>query len=100
MDDTEDSAVQDFLQILEEHRKNCERQGKYVEAEIAKVMMSGPTEPPSLSFCPSRPAPPFTPSPSVPSPLMDLILYPSPLLPPPSSSVPLFLLPPRPRPNY
>ena len=37
MDDgTEDSAVQDFLQILEEHRKNCERQGKYVEAEIAK----------------------------------------------------------------
>jgi len=25
-----------FLQILEEHRKNCERQGKYVEAEIAK----------------------------------------------------------------
>jgi hypothetical protein len=37
MEDTaEDSAVQDFLQILEEHRKNCERQGKYVEAEIAK----------------------------------------------------------------
>ena len=37
MDDaTEDGAVQDFLQILEEHRKNCERQGKYVEAEIAK----------------------------------------------------------------
>jgi len=28
--------VQDFLQILEEHRKNCEKQGKYVEAEIAK----------------------------------------------------------------
>ncbi len=26
----------DFIQILEEHRKNCERQGKYVEAEIAK----------------------------------------------------------------
>ena len=34
--DAEDSAVADFLQILEEHRKNCERQGKYVEAEIAK----------------------------------------------------------------
>lgn len=34
--DNEDSAVQDFLEILEEHRKNCERQGKYVEAEIAK----------------------------------------------------------------
>ena len=28
--------MQDFLEILEEHRKNCERQGKYVEAEIAK----------------------------------------------------------------
>jgi len=36
MENAEDSAVQDFLQILEEHRKNCERQGKYVEAEIAK----------------------------------------------------------------
>ena len=35
-DAREDSAVQDFLQILEEHRKNCEKQGKYVEAEIAK----------------------------------------------------------------
>lgn len=35
-DNGEDSAVQDFLQILEEHRKNCEQQGKYVEAEIAK----------------------------------------------------------------
>ncbi|GMH65490.1 hypothetical protein TrVE_jg3587 [Triparma verrucosa] len=36
MDGGEESAVADFLQILEEHRKNCERQGKYVEAEIAK----------------------------------------------------------------
>lgn len=36
MDSAEDSAVADFLQILEEHRRNCERQGKYVEAEIAK----------------------------------------------------------------
>eukprot|EP01041_Mallomonas_annulata_P001675 gene1675-3235_t len=34
--ESEESAVQDFLEILEEHRKNCERQGKYVEAEIAK----------------------------------------------------------------
>jgi len=39
--ETEDSAVQDFLQILEEHRKNCERQGKYVEAEIAKKPSRG-----------------------------------------------------------
>jgi hypothetical protein len=36
MENNEDTAVQDFLEILEEHRKNCERQGKYVEAEIAK----------------------------------------------------------------
>lgn len=36
MDITEDAAVQDFLEILEEHRKNCEKQGKYVEADIAK----------------------------------------------------------------
>lgn len=35
-ENVEDSAVNDFLLILEEHRKNCERQGKYVEAEIAK----------------------------------------------------------------
>ena len=25
-----------YLKILEEHRKNCEQQGKYVEAEVAK----------------------------------------------------------------
>jgi hypothetical protein len=36
LDTNEDTAVADFLEILEEHRKNCERQGKYVEAEIAK----------------------------------------------------------------
>jgi hypothetical protein len=36
MEANEESAVQDFLEILEDHRKNCERQGKYVEAEIAK----------------------------------------------------------------
>eukprot|EP00162_Nutomonas_longa_P004694 comp15416_c0_seq1/m.23430 comp15416_c0_seq1/g.23430 ORF comp15416_c0_seq1/g.23430 comp15416_c0_seq1/m.23430 type:complete len:312 (-) comp15416_c0_seq1:52-987(-) len=32
----EDSTVADFLRILEEHRRACERDGKYVEAEIAK----------------------------------------------------------------
>lgn len=35
----QDSAVNDFLEILEEHRKNCERLGKYVEAEIARKRM-------------------------------------------------------------
>ena len=29
-------SVSSFRVILEEHRKNCEAQGKYVEAEIAK----------------------------------------------------------------
>lgn len=36
MNETRESAIADFLQILEEHRKNCEQQGKYVEAEVAK----------------------------------------------------------------
>ena len=36
MNETQESAISDFLQILEEHRKNCEQQGKYVEAEVAK----------------------------------------------------------------
>eukprot|EP00979_Chaetoceros_neogracilis_P013780 scaffold4084_cov227-Chaetoceros_neogracile.AAC.3 len=34
--ETEQSAIEEFLHILEEHRKNCEQQGKYVEADIAK----------------------------------------------------------------
>eukprot|EP01035_Chromulina_nebulosa_P020284 gene20284-26331_t len=36
MESSEASAVYDFLEILLEHQKNCEKQGKYVEAEIAK----------------------------------------------------------------
>lgn len=36
MNETQESAIADFLQILEEHRKNCEQQGRYVEAEVAK----------------------------------------------------------------
>lgn len=28
--------MQDFLHVLEEHRRNCEKQGRYVEAETAK----------------------------------------------------------------
>lgn len=41
MDEAPDTAVQDFLVILEEHRKNCEREGKYIEADSA---LSGPTQ--------------------------------------------------------
>ena len=38
LDDDEDqqTAVNDFLAILEEHKKNCEQAGKYIEADIAK----------------------------------------------------------------
>jgi len=36
MNEVQESAIADFLQILEEHRKNCEQQGKYAEAEVAK----------------------------------------------------------------
>ena len=35
MDPSEDTAVQDFLEILEEHRKNCERQGELAPASAA-----------------------------------------------------------------
>lgn len=32
----QEQAVQDFMSVLNEHRKNCERLGRYVEAEIAR----------------------------------------------------------------
>lgn len=28
--------IQDFIKVLDEHRKSCEQEGKYVEAEMAK----------------------------------------------------------------
>jgi hypothetical protein len=40
MAEREEDAVASFLQILEEHRKNCERAGKYVEAEIASQRLT------------------------------------------------------------
>jgi len=37
MEDQEGAAaVAEFVQILDEHRKTCEREGKYIEADIAK----------------------------------------------------------------
>ena len=37
MEDEEGAAaVAEFVQILDEHRKTCEREGKYIEADIAK----------------------------------------------------------------
>ena len=35
-ENSEDSAVADFLMLLEEHKKKCEAAGKYIEADIAK----------------------------------------------------------------
>lgn len=37
--DAQHEALQDFLEILQEHRKICEALGKYTEAEIAKKRM-------------------------------------------------------------
>eukprot|EP00997_Jenningsia_sp_PLL12_P005780 NODE_2312_length_946_cov_95.160535_g1902_i0.p1 GENE.NODE_2312_length_946_cov_95.160535_g1902_i0~~NODE_2312_length_946_cov_95.160535_g1902_i0.p1 ORF type:complete len:61 (+),score=8.51 NODE_2312_length_946_cov_95.160535_g1902_i0:51-233(+) len=28
--------IQNFIEVLEEHRKQCETEGKYVDAEMAK----------------------------------------------------------------
>lgn len=32
----ENGKIEDYLAVLEEHRKNCEREGNFVEAEMAK----------------------------------------------------------------
>jgi hypothetical protein len=32
----ENGKVEDYLAVLEEHRRTCEREGNYVEAEMAK----------------------------------------------------------------
>ena len=36
MEESAAASVADFLQLLEEHKKNCEASGKYIEADIAK----------------------------------------------------------------
>ena len=36
LDDIENTAVLGFVEILKEHRRSCEKQGKYIEAAIAK----------------------------------------------------------------
>eukprot|EP00744_Colponema_vietnamica_P006607 GILI01009576.1.p1 GENE.GILI01009576.1~~GILI01009576.1.p1 ORF type:complete len:288 (+),score=69.23 GILI01009576.1:111-974(+) len=35
----QDVAIQDFLVLLEEHKRNCERTGLFAEAELAKIRM-------------------------------------------------------------
>ena len=32
----QDDEIQNLIEVLDEHRKTCEREGKYVEAEMAK----------------------------------------------------------------
>ena len=39
---TQESAVSDFIEILQAHLGNCERLGKYVEAEIARCVIGPP----------------------------------------------------------
>ena len=36
MEEVSDSAIKEFLTILEEHKKTCEREGKYLEADGAQ----------------------------------------------------------------
>eukprot|EP00929_Paragymnodinium_shiwhaense_P101942 TRINITY_DN6513_c0_g1_i1.p1 TRINITY_DN6513_c0_g1~~TRINITY_DN6513_c0_g1_i1.p1 ORF type:complete len:271 (+),score=79.00 TRINITY_DN6513_c0_g1_i1:145-957(+) len=35
----DEHAIQDFLQVLEKHRVDCEREGKYEEAELARTRL-------------------------------------------------------------
>jgi len=36
----DEHAIQDFLEVLEKHRADCEKQGKYEEAELAKTRLA------------------------------------------------------------
>merc|ERR1719223_1373418 len=36
----DEHAIQDFLEVLEKHRADCEKQGKYEEAELAKTRLT------------------------------------------------------------
>jgi len=36
----DEHAIQDFLEVLEKHRADCERQGKYEDAELAKTRLT------------------------------------------------------------
>lgn len=36
----DENAIQDFLEVLEKHRLDCEREGKYEEAELARTRLA------------------------------------------------------------
>merc|ERR1719473_1466169 len=38
--DPDEHNIQDFLDVLEKHRLDCEREGKYEEAELAKTRLN------------------------------------------------------------
>lgn len=40
MENPDQTCIQDFLDVLEKHRAECERQGKYEEAELAKTRLA------------------------------------------------------------
>lgn len=39
MDGADENAIQDFLVVLEKHRLDCEKEGKYEEAELARTRL-------------------------------------------------------------
>merc|ERR1712190_359187 len=39
MGNPDEHAIADFLEVLEKHRVDCEKQGKYEEAELAKTRL-------------------------------------------------------------
>jgi len=39
MNNPDENAIQDFLEVLEKHRLDCEAQGKYEEAEVARTRL-------------------------------------------------------------
>merc|ERR1719281_1546486 len=40
MDTSDEHAIADFLEVLEKHCADCEKQGKYEEAELAKTRLT------------------------------------------------------------
>ena len=58
MEEVSDSAIKEFLTILEEHKKTCEREGKYLEADGAQRPPQPPRHRSPLVAIPVSPPPP------------------------------------------
>jgi hypothetical protein len=50
---TDDEAVLSFMRALEDHKKKCEREGKYMEARTAAKRLHGAPRPGSLGEDPT-----------------------------------------------